>query len=121
MDKYLYFSEKEFNKLTPSCSLLDMSPAFMLALDRARSRACIPFVLNCAYRSVEWDKSNGRSGYSYHCSGRAVDIKCLDSESRWKIIEACTHYGLSVGVYGRFLHIDNRPINIIFFGDKSID
>ena len=121
MYNYLYFSEKEFNSLTPSCSLSDMSSLFMEALDKARSMAGIPFVVNCAYRSFDWDKSKGRSGFSYHCSGRAVDIRCLDSESRWKIIRACTHYGLSVGVYGRFLHIDNRPIPIVFFGDKSLD
>lgn len=121
MSHYLYFSEKEFLRLTPSCALLDMSPSFMEALDKARNRAGIPFVLNCAYRSPEWDKTKGRSGYSYHCSGRAVDIRCLDSESRWRIIEACTYYGLSVGIYGRFLHIDNRPIPIVFFGDKNLD
>lgn len=121
MSKYLYFSEREFNNLTPSCSLAAMSESFMTKLDKARSIAGIPFVLNCAYRSKEWDISKGRSGRSYHCSGRAVDIRCKDSESRWKIIHACTQVGLSVGLYGRFLHVDNRPIQLIFFGESKTD
>lgn len=121
MSRYLFFSEREFNSLTPSCSLDDMSPGFMTKLDFARSLAGIPFVLNCAYRSPEWDKSKGRTGLSYHCSGRAVDIRCNDSENRYKIIAACLKAGLKVGIYKNFLHVDNRTEEIIFIGDKNID
>ena len=55
-----YFSESEFKKCVPSCSEKDMDGAFLSLLDEVRSKAGIPLVLNCAYRSVEWDKSKGR-------------------------------------------------------------
>lgn len=121
MDKYLFFSEKEFSSLTPSCSLEDMSPAFMHKLDLARSIAGIPFVLNCAFRPYEWEISHGRNGLSYHCAGRAVDVRCKSSENRYKVILACLKVGLKVGIYKDFLHIDNRAEDIIFIGDKNID
>lgn len=120
MNNYIHFTEKEFNSLTPSCSLSDMSPAFMEKLDKARHFACVPFVLNCAYRSVEWDKSKGRNGLSYHCSGRAVDVRCKDSMTRFRIMNACLHFGLSVGIYGNFLHIDNRICPVVFLVIKKL-
>lgn len=107
--------------MTPSCSLDDMSPEFMHKLDMARSLAGIPFVLNCAYRSPEWEKTHGRTGLSYHCAGRAVDVRCNDSENRFKIIVACLKVGLKIGIYQNFLHVDNRIEDIIFIGDKNID
>ena len=107
--KPVYFSEKELNYLTPSCSLKDMDESFMKRLDFARTIAGIPFVLNCAYRSKEWDISKGRNGLSYHCKGRAVDIRCNDSTNRAKIIYACLNAGFkSIGLYPTFIHIDDR-------------
>ena len=106
---WTFFSEKELNNLTPSCSLKDMNTKFMDRLDLARRLAGIPFVLNCAYRSTSWDKVHGRSGLSYHCLGRAVDIRCNDSSNRFKMIYALLNAGFtSIGVYKRFIHVDDR-------------
>lgn len=120
---YTFFSETEFNKLTPSCSLNQMNREFMERLDLARRLAGIPFVLNCAYRSSEWDKSKGRSGMSYHCLGRAVDIRCNDSTNRFKIIYALLNAGFtSIGIYKRFIHVDDRIVDdrTIWIGDLDV-
>lgn len=120
--KPVYFTEKELNNLTPSCSLMDMDEQFMKRLDFARTIAGIPFVLNCAYRSKEWDITKGRDGNSYHCKGRAVDIRCNDSQNRAKIIYSCLNAGFkSIGLYPTFIHVDDRFRNdsshsIIWFG-----
>ena len=55
-----YFSEKEFNRCTPSCSLQDMNQEFMNKLDQLRELAGIPLVMNSVIRSVQYEKSKKR-------------------------------------------------------------
>lgn len=94
-----------------------MDSAFLKELDFLREACGFPLVLNCAYRSVEWDISKGRSGRSYHTLGRAVDIKCLDNVQRARIVLEALRLGFSVGVYPRFLHLDNRfSSQVLFYG-----
>lgn len=77
-----------------------------------------PLVLNCAFRTPEWDKSKGRSGNSYHTKGLAVDVRCYDSQKRAEIVCGALVLGLSVGVYSSFIHIDMRPEDkqVCFYG-----
>ena len=86
----------------------------MILLDCARADSGVPFVLNCAFRSVEYDKRKGRSGTSFHTLGRAVDIRCTDSYTRSKILQYCLRYGLSCGISKTFIHVDNRPNQLVF-------
>lgn len=103
-----YFSEKEFNRCVPSCSMSDMDNDFLLLLDKVREDAGVPFILNCAYRSEEWDKSKGRSGKSAHTKGKAVDIKCNTSANAYKIVNAALKNGIKrIGIGRTFIHIDN--------------
>lgn len=115
--KYQFFTEEEFNKLTPSCSLSDMDEEFMQHLDLARKISGVPFVLNCAFRSVAWDKEKGRSGNSFHCKGQAVDIRCGDSKNRALIIYSLWLCGIKgIGIYPTFIHADFRNNPICFLG-----
>lgn len=113
-----YFTEKEFNNCVPSCSLNDMDNDFIELLDKIRETANIPLVLNCAYRSVQWDKTKGRSGNSSHCKGKAVDIRCNDSTNRYKIIQSAILNGITrIGIGKNFIHLDNDdtlPQNVIW-------
>ncbi|NDV46269.1 peptidase M15 [Paludibacter sp. 221] len=103
-----YFKEVEFQQLTPSCSLQDMKQSTMSKLDTAREIAGIPFVLTCAYRSVEWDKSKGRSGTGAHTLGQAVDIRCNSDANRWKIVNALIRAGFKrIGIAKSFIHADD--------------
>ncbi|MBQ2797499.1 MAG: DUF882 domain-containing protein [Tidjanibacter sp.] len=75
--------------------------------DAVREAAGIPLVINCAYRSPEWDRSKGRSGNSAHCRGRAIDIRCTTSENRMKIIAAAVEVGVKrIGIGKNFIHLD---------------
>ena len=113
-----YFKESEFKACTPSCSLQNMDQKFMQSLDALRSVAGIPLVLNCAYRSVEWDKAKGRSGNSAHTRGKAVDIRCTTTLNRMKIVKAALAIGIRrIGIGKNFIHVDtdtSLPQDVIF-------
>lgn len=103
-----YFTDAEFRRCTPSCSLEQMDEGFLRTLDRVREYAGIPLVLNCAYRSVAYDKAKGRNGNSAHTRGKAVDIKCNASVTRWKIVRAAIDAGIRrIGIGSTFVHLDN--------------
>lgn len=109
---YPHFAPYEFEKCVPACSIKDMQESFLNRLETARILAGIPFHLNSAYRSPEWDKSKGRSGNSYHCKGRAVDIRTTGSFDRGIIVRACIEAGFKgIGISNTFVHIDDRGFN----------
>lgn len=105
-----YFSEREFKKCSPSCSLQDMHQHTMDKLDAAREMAGIPFVLNSAYRSPAWEKSKGRTGTGAHTKGRAIDIRCSTSENRMKIVLSLLAVGFRrIGIGKNYIHADDDP------------
>lgn len=105
-----YFSESEFRRCTPSCSLQDMDARLIGKLDLAREKAGIPFVLNSAYRSVAWEKGRGRTGTSSHCKGMAVDIRCNSYSNRWKVVKALMDAGFTrIGIGKTYVHADIDP------------
>lgn len=102
-----YFTEAEFRRCTPPCSLQDMDQQLMRQLDAAREAAGIPFVLNSAYRSVAYEKSKGRAGTSSHCRGLAVDIRCNSDANRWKVVAALMDNGFTrIGISRTYVHAD---------------
>lgn len=113
-----YFKEAEFSRLTPSCSLQDMEQSTIDMLDRAREIAKVPFTLNCAKRTREWDIARGRSGNSAHAEGKAVDIACSDSSIRYVIVLALLKAGFNrIGIAPTFIHADNStklPQRVLF-------
>lgn len=113
-----YFEEREFNNCIPSCKMSDMDSRLLDILDKLREDAGIPIVLNCAYRSKDWDKRRGRSGNSAHCKGLAVDIRCNDSTNRYKIINSALSLGITrIGVAKSFIHLDideSLPQNVMW-------
>ena len=113
-----YFAPAEFKRCIPSCSIEDMDQRFLNTLDAIRALAGIPLVLNCAYRSVAWDRAKGRSGNSAHTRGLAADIRCNANGTRSKIITAALRLGVSrIGIGKNFVHIDtdtSLPQNVIW-------
>lgn len=105
-----HFKESEFKRCTPPCSLQDMAQSTINRLDTARDIAGIPFVLNSAYRTPEYEKAHGRKGTSSHTLGRAVDIRCNDVENRYKIVEALQQVGFNrIGIAKTYIHVDDSP------------
>ena len=113
-----YFTESEFNRCTPSCSMKDMDNDFLLLLDKLREKCGFPLVISCAYRSKEWDLKKGRSGNSAHTRGKAVDIRYNSSSTAYAIVKNAMELGIKrIGVGKNFIHIDNDdslPQNVLF-------
>lgn len=106
--KSMHFTESEFNRCAPSCSLQDMKQSTMNRLDTMRQLAGIPIVINSAYRPTAWDKSKGRSGTGAHTLGQAVDIRCHSESNRFKIINAAIKAGFTrIGVAKTYIHVDD--------------
>lgn len=102
-----YFSEAEFRRCTPSCSLQDMDQNLMRRLDNARQMAGIPFVISSAFRTVAYEKSKGRAGTSSHTKGLAIDIRCNMDRNRWKIVKALIDNGFTrIGIGKTYIHAD---------------
>lgn len=103
----MYFDEEEFKRATPSCSLSDMDEEFMHRLDLCRLKAGIPFIVNSAYRSVDYEKRHGRPGTSQHCLGKAVDLRCVTSADRFRICAVLIDAGFRrIGIGSNFIHVD---------------
>lgn len=105
-----YFHPSEFGRCNPPCKKSDLHPDTIARLNKMREIAGIPLVLNCAYRSPEHDKAKGRSGTGAHTLGRAVDIRCNNDATRYKIIVAALAAGFTrIGVASTFVHVDDSP------------
>lgn len=113
-----YFSQSDFDNCDPSCSIDDVNKELLKKLDIARLIAKVPFVINSAYRSMEHEKAQGRTGTSSHTKGLAVDIKSTDSLTRFKIISSLLSVGLNrIGIGKNFIHVDmdtNKSSNVIW-------
>ena len=113
-----YFTEAEFRRCTPPCSLQDMDQQFMRKLDASREEAGIPYVLNSAYRSRAWELSKGRTGRGDHPQGKGVDIKCNTSVNRMKIVRALLDNGIRrIGIAKTYVHAgdgDDLPKDVIW-------
>lgn len=107
-----YFKESEFQACSPACSLQDMNQATMSKFDTAREIACIPFVINSAYRSPEWERMKGRSGTGAHTLRRAMDIRCNSDRNRFVIVEALIKAGFTrIGIAKTYIHADDSPLH----------
>lgn len=90
----------------------DMSPSFMNRLQTARDLAGVPFYVSSAFRSRSYEHKKGRSGLSMHVYGRAIDLRCSDSSTRYRIVEAAIKAGFNgIGIGKTFVHLDDRDDN----------
>ena len=79
-------------------------------LDEARDLAGIPFPLSSAYRCPKHNKAVGGVPTSAHTRGYAVDIRCVDSHSRFVMLQALLEAGFRrVELAPTWIHVDNDP------------
>ena len=104
---YNYFTNNDFRNANPSCSINDMDENFLHRLDVARFHSGVPYIVNSAFRTVEHEKSKGRSGDSSHTKGVAVDLKATNARTKFKIITGLIKAGFTrIFVYDTFIHVD---------------
>lgn len=85
-----------------------MDSAFMLMLNEARDIAGFPWTLMSAYRCWAHNTAVGSTSNN-HPNGRAVDVRCINSHTRYEIISAALSVGFTrIGVHKTFIHLDNN-------------
>lgn len=117
-----YFSDEEIKGLDSRLVIL---------LDQWRDKAGIPIIITSGLRTQEQNTSlstsiddtevvKGSVSDSAHLKGLAVDIRCSDSSSRFKLVTAALEVGFKrIEIATRHLHVDideSKPQNIIFLG-----
>lgn len=89
-------------------------------LDWARGRAGVPFVITSGKRSPEENERVMGVDASAHIKGLAVDLRCSDSESRYKMVNALLLAGFKrLGIYDKHVHADidaSLPQEVIWVG-----
>ena len=108
-----YFKPSEFTMGGENIYHL-MDNLFLRTLDKLRYNSGERMNITSSYRSPEYNASVGGASKSMHLHGRAVDIVCTNSHSRMILIREALLLGMTVGVAGTFLHLDDRDYQIVF-------
>lgn len=94
----------------PPCEVSDMNQDFLDHLLLAQKALGKKFRINCAYRSLAYEKSKGRNGLSSHVKGLAVDIATPNHADRLFIVAALIIMGFRrIGIARTFIHVDDDP------------
>jgi len=102
---HFFISEFDSPDLKGSGQLMDET--FLSMIDEARGIANVPFKINSGFRTLEHNKKVGGKKGSSHLKGLACDIHCIDSRSRFKIINALISVGFTrIGIAKSFIHCD---------------
>ena len=106
--KLKHFKYEEFASPDLPDSGYLMDSTFVGMLDNARESSSVPFKINSAYRSEKHNQRVGGKKNSSHLVGKAADISCTDSRSRWIIISALQKAGFNrIGIAKSFIHVDS--------------
>lgn len=122
---FMEFNDSGFSLETakPKCSMDQLDPALIRVASELYKR--YPYVVNCAYRSVEWDKSKGRSGLSSHCKGLAMDIKTPNHRDRLHLVNHLLQLGVKrIGIAATFIHFDldsSKPASIWLYHPNNLN
>ena len=119
-----YFKPEEFQ--CRHCGEVIIDSQLIDTLEKLREYLGKPVVITSGYRCVKWNREIGGVKGSAHIRGYAVDIKVLNSRTRYKIITFLLSQGISrIGIAGNFIHFDidpDKPKNVIwhYFNAKHI-
>lgn len=91
------------------CQENNISFDFVEELDKARSEAGIPFVIESGYRCAEHNKKVGGVENSAHTQGLAADIVVNSSQARYKLLQALLPRFRRIGIGKTFIHVDDDP------------
>jgi len=96
--KYKYFKESE---------VVGLQIKLVQKLDQAREVAGVPFIITSGLRSPSGSVAVGGSKGDAHTRGLAVDLRCRDSQTRFKIIGALFACGFNrIGDEVDHIHAD---------------
>lgn len=91
---------------------IDLDLVMKLQTIRLKYKKVMP--INSGIRCEKWNKHEGGKVLSYHVKGLAADIGVTDRRGKIIIVRAAIDLGLSCGVYSWGIHLDNRPVQVLF-------
>ena len=109
---YKYFTPTEVVKWK-------LKPELWTLLDVLRGECGFPFIINSGLRTKkENDALQGSVSDSAHLSGLAVDLHCIYSDRRFKMVTTALKYGVNrIGIGKTFVHLDidpTKPKNVMW-------
>ena len=103
--KLKYFKKSEFT-CKCGCGETVISDELLWMLEKARGFAKIPFVISSGYRCENHSESK-KNPTSSHIRGLAVDIKCENSNTRARMMDALVYAEFErYGLHKSFIHVD---------------
>lgn len=89
-----------------------VNPKLAELLQKIRTKAGAPIIINSAYRTVAYNTKVGGAANSQHIYGNAADICCktLSPNQLKAIAESIMGNSGGIGIYPTFLHVDVREI-----------
>ncbi len=103
-NQFNYFSDEEIKGLDTE---------LVAMLDVARHKAGIPFVITDGLRTPATNTDPNAVKDSAHLKGLAVDLRCRDYQSLWKILDGLFSSGFKrMGIYFRKVEGKTVPTHI---------
>ena len=99
------FSRKEF-ACHCGCGKDDICQTLVEILQTIRNEIEIPIIIHSGVRCEKYNAEVGGEKKSAHIRGRAVDIKCLDSRTRYNLIWKLINRFDRIGIGKDFIHVD---------------
>jgi uncharacterized protein YcbK (DUF882 family) len=118
MTKWKFFTDEEGKNIEPE---------LMSKMDTARTIAGIPFVITCGLRTPDENQAAGGVSDSAHLPdanglSQAVDISCIDSSDRWKMVFSLKDAGIRrIVIEQLHIHVDisqTLPQDVLAVIDK---
>ena len=100
------------------CKRVLIANKLIVILQMLRDHLQKPVVITSAYRCPSWNKKVGGVSSSAHVFGLAVDIACVSSGDRYKIVRFLQSNGVErIGIAKNFIHFDideEKPKPVLF-------
>jgi len=92
------------------CGEVKIESELIELLERLRQDMKVPIVITSAYRCPKHNQEIGGVPGSAHVKGYAVDIRVLDSKTRFYVVRWLLERGISrIGIGRDFIHFDLDP------------
>ena len=113
-----YFSYDEFDSPDELGSGKHMDHDLLVMIDKARALYGKPIVVTSGFRTESHNEKVGGVSSSSHLKGLAIDVACLRSKDRFKMLTALLEVGFNrIGIASTFIHVDvdkNKSQNVIW-------
>ncbi len=122
----IFFTIKEFREAlfclsSEKITQVPIPQNLLYAMDYLRQQFGKPIIINSHFRTLEYEKTQGRSGHSQHKIGKAVDLSghgLVDFlanavKNKTEVYKQLRKMGINaIGLYDNFVHIDVRDAKL---------